>query len=61
MEEFREVVRSYVRGSGQTGGWGYYRGRNVACPYRCPLDSKNCLVDVLIEEINKPRVRMRDE
>lgn len=56
MEEFREEVRSY---SGMK--WDYYRGRNVACPYRCPLDSKNCPVDVLIEEINKPRVRMRSE
>lgn len=58
MEEFRELVRRYVSGSHMTGGWDYYRGRNVACPYRCPLDSKTCPVDVLIEEINKPRVRM---
>ena len=58
MEEFREVVRRYASGRGMTGGWDYYRGRNVACPYRCPLDSKTCPVDVLVEEINKPRVRM---
>ena len=37
---------------------GDYLGRNVACPYRCALDSKTCAVDVLVEEINKPRARM---
>jgi hypothetical protein len=59
LEEFRELVRGYVSGRGDmTGGWDYYRGRNVACPYRCALDSKTCPVDVLVEEINKPRARM---
>ena len=52
LEEFRELVRGYVSGRGDmTGGWDYYRGRNVACPYRCALDSKTCPVDVLVEEI----------
>ena len=59
LEEFRELVRGYVSGRGDmTGGWDYYRGRNVACPYRCALDSKTCPVDVLVEEINKPRMRL---
>lgn len=34
-------------------GLDYYKGRDLACPYRCPLDSKECPVDVLIEMINK--------
>jgi hypothetical protein len=34
----------------------YYRGRDLACPYRCPLDCADYPVDVLIEAINRPRV-----
>ena len=60
LEEFRELVRGYVSGRGDmTGGWDYYRGRNVACPYRCALDSKTCPVDVLVEEINRGHQRPR--
>ncbi len=58
MDEFRQIIRDYVAGKRVTGGWwGYYKGRRLACPYRCALDSTECPVDVLIEEINKPRRR----
>ncbi|MBX3634036.1 MAG: hypothetical protein KF683_01335 [Rubrivivax sp.] len=33
----------------------YFKGRNLACPYRCPLDSKTCPVDVLLELANRER------
>lgn len=54
LDEFRAQVRQEL---GMTGGtwWGYYRGRQLACPYRRALDSTTCPVDVLIEEVNSPR------
>lgn len=54
MEEFRERIQAYVRGR-HDDWWDYYRGRNLACPYRCPLGSATCPVDVLVNELNKPR------
>lgn len=33
----------------------YFKGRNLACPYRCPLDSNTCPVDVLLEVANRER------
>lgn len=54
LDEFRQVIRDYVQGKCLAGGWGYYKGRRLACPYRCSIDSTTCPVDVLIEEINKP-------
>jgi hypothetical protein len=56
LEELRQVIRDYVAGRAHTGGWDYYRGRHVACPYRCTADSSNCPVDVLVQEINRPRL-----
>lgn len=57
IDEFRQVIRDYLdRRSHHTSNFGYWQGRNVACPYRCPLNSKSCPVDVLVEELNKPRV-----
>lgn len=55
LGEFRQVIRDYVQGRCLAGGWDYYKGRRIACPYRCSLDSATCPVDVLVEEINKPR------
>lgn len=54
MAEFRQLVRDYVQGKCLTGGWSYDKGRRLACPYRCAIDSLTCPVDALIEEINKP-------
>lgn len=54
LDELREIIRTYLTGRHTGDNWGYYRGRNLACPYRCPLDSPNCPVDVLVEEINRP-------
>lgn len=59
LDEFRQVIRNYVQGKCLTGGWVYYKGRRLACPYRCAIDSTTCPVDVLVEEINKPRPARR--
>lgn len=56
MDEFRQVIRDNLDGRAHhTSNFRYWRGRNVACPYRCALDSKSCPVDVLVEELNRPR------
>ena len=54
LDEFRELVRRELGTAGGT-WWGYYRGRQLACPYRCALDSTTCPVDVIVEEVNRPR------
>ncbi|MFT3819853.1 MAG: hypothetical protein QM750_19945 [Rubrivivax sp.] len=54
LDEIRQAVRDYVSRRNLSGEWWYYRGRTLACPFRCALDSKCCPVDVLIEEINRP-------
>lgn len=59
IDEFRQVIRDYVQGKCMTGGWDYYKGRRLACPYRCAIDSTSCPVDVLVEEINKPKPARR--
>lgn len=59
LDEFRQVIRDYVQGKCLTGGWDYYKGRRLACPYRCAIDRTTCPVDVLVDEINKPRPARR--
>ena len=54
LDELREQLRAYLGGRRADEDWGYYRGRRLACPYRCHLAGKLCPVDVLVEEINKP-------
>lgn len=50
------VLREHIRAGRDALGsplrWGYYRGRSLACPLRCALDSQECAADVLIQEIN---------
>lgn len=57
LDEFRQVIQDYVMGkpAWPRTWWDYYRGRSLACPYRCSLDIKSCPVDVLVEELNRPR------
>lgn len=54
LDELRASIRAELSGCHTGHNWLYYRGRNLACPYRCALDSNCCPVDVLIEEVNKP-------
>lgn len=66
LEELRASIRSELDGTRTDHNWLYYRGRVLACPFRCTLDSATCPVDVLVEEVNKPsalleRVRKREE
>ena len=53
LDEFRALLEAELGRSGQTQNWKYYACRRLACPFRCPLDSTSCPVDVLIEVLAK--------
>jgi hypothetical protein len=54
LDELRQAIRAYLGGRCAGTDWSYYRGRRLACPYRCALGSLDCPVDVLLVEINRP-------
>lgn len=54
LDELRQAIHAYLGGHYAGTDWSYYRGRRLACPYRCALGSRDCPVDVLLVEINRP-------
>lgn len=57
LDALREAIRAWSKGLDMTVDWGLYRGRHLACPKRCPLNSPDCPVDLLLREINRPSGR----